>query len=61
MNLLQRVTKIIKPEDVSEESHLNVNSTYGTGTHVWLAATSEEESEIKLDVLCRWGDTEWLV
>jgi hypothetical protein len=56
----QRVTKIIKPEDLSEESRLNVNSTYGTGTHVWLAPSSGEP-EMKLEVLSRWGGTEWLV
>ncbi|XP_069694925.1 sodium-dependent serotonin transporter [Periplaneta americana] len=35
-NIIQRVTKIIKPEELSEESRLNVrvNSSYGTGTHV---------------------------
>nr|CAD7426898.1 unnamed protein product [Timema monikensis] len=31
---LQRLSKIIKPEDLSEETRLNINSTYGTGTHV---------------------------
>jgi len=54
------VTKIIKPEDLSEESRLNVNSTYGTGTHVWLVP-SIGDSDVTLDALCRWGGTEWLV
>ncbi|XP_063221399.1 sodium-dependent serotonin transporter isoform X3 [Bacillus rossius redtenbacheri] len=31
---VQRVKTIIRPENTSEETRLNVNSSYGTGTHV---------------------------